>query len=56
MNNTANYSITKRFTSGLLEGITITETSSVQFIVGKEYTPCAGGSKYVIVSCSVALR
>ena len=46
-----NWKITKRFTSGVLEGITIEETSTVRMLVGFEYTPCAGSSKYVVESC-----
>jgi hypothetical protein len=46
------FSTTKRFTSGLLEGITITETTAVSFEVGKEYTPCAGSSRYIILACT----
>jgi hypothetical protein len=45
------WKIVKRFTSGLLEGITIEDISPVRMLVGFEYTPCVGSSKYVVESC-----
>ena len=39
--NSMRYAVTKNFTSGLLKGLTITEETSVRFVVGfstKEYT------------------
>lgn len=48
------YRVTKQFISGLLSGLTITETTSVVFTVGKTYTPCAGSSAYVVIACDPA--
>lgn len=45
------YRVTKHFVSGFLKGLTITETTPVEFVVGKTYTPCAGNSAYKILSC-----
>ena len=45
------YEITKTFTSGLLKGLTIAETTKVEFEVGKTYKPCAGSASYKIISC-----
>lgn len=46
--------ITKMFVSGPLEGIAVTEKTSVQMEVGKIYKPCAGGSAYKVTSCELA--
>ena len=48
------YEVTKRFVSGLLEGLTITETTLVKFEVGRTYTPAAGSSSYVVERCEPA--
>jgi hypothetical protein len=45
------YLVTKHFTSGPLKGLTITETTSVAFEVGRTYTPCAGASAYRVEEC-----
>ena len=45
------FKVTKKFTSGLLKGITITETTSVEFVVGKNYKPCVGSSRYTVMAC-----
>lgn len=45
------FEVTKRFVSGLLEGLTITETTTVRFEVGRTYTPAAGSSAYVVTRC-----
>ena len=45
------YLVTKQFISGLMQGVTVTHTTSVQFAVGKTYTPCAGSSAYIVLSC-----
>ena len=47
------FRVTKRFVSGLLAGIELTETTSVRFTVGKHYTPCAGSSAYVVTACEL---
>lgn len=44
------YIVTKEFVSGHLAGVTVREKTSVSFVVGKVYIPCAGGSSYKIVS------
>ena len=43
--------ITKTFTAGLLKGLTITELTSVEFIIGKSYKGCLGSSDYTILDC-----
>lgn len=45
------YKVTKKFLSGVLEGLTITEKTSVKFVIGKKYSSCVGSSKYVIIDC-----
>ncbi len=45
------FQVTKQFTSGFFKGLTVTEKTSVMFLVGKEYKPCAGNSSYVVLSC-----
>lgn len=45
------YKVTKQFTSGILEGMTITEVTAVKFEIGKEYSSCANKTKYVVTSC-----
>lgn len=42
------YRITKLFTSGTLEGMTITETTSVRFTVGKIYGGGWTGPRYKV--------
>jgi hypothetical protein len=45
------YEITRLFTSGLLSGLTYTETTSVFLPVGFECKkPCGGGSGYKIIA------
>lgn len=44
------YEVTKLFISGLLEGLTITETTSVKFEVGFECLKPCGGSPYRIIA------
>ena len=46
------YLVTKRFISGLLRGLEITEETRVQFAPGRVYTPCAGSSAYLVLSCT----
>ena len=53
--NTKFYSVTKTFVSGLLKGITITETTPVKFEIGKVYKACAGSSDYRIDNCAEVL-
>ena len=43
--------VTLLFVSGPLKGLTITQTTSIEFEVGKIYTPCAGSSAYKVLSC-----
>jgi hypothetical protein len=45
------FSVTKRFTAGVLAGLTITETTPVQFEVGREYRECIGSGSYVVEAC-----
>lgn len=45
------FKVTKQFISGVLAGLTITETTPVAFTVGKTYTPCAGSSAYIVTAC-----
>lgn len=45
------YRVTKQFISGLLAGLTITETTQVRFTVGNTYNPCAGSSSYIVTAC-----
>jgi hypothetical protein len=43
--------VTKKFVSGLLDGITITDRSPVAFAVGRRVKPCVGSSEFVVVAC-----
>lgn len=45
------FRVTKRFTGGLLDGIVITEETSVRFPVGFKCPRPVGGSPYVIEAC-----
>lgn len=45
------YQVTKRFTAGVLEGITIVDDSPVPFAVGQEYAECLGSGKYIVLAC-----
>lgn len=47
------YRVTKRFITGPLQGLAITETTPVQFQAGATYAPCAGASAYVVDACCV---
>jgi hypothetical protein len=44
------YRVTKQFLTGLLEGLTITEETSVRFKPGKVYTEVLTGGTYVVLS------
>jgi len=44
------YRVTRLFVSGLLKGLTYTETTSVKFVVGKRYKGLLGTSDFKIVS------
>lgn len=46
------YRVTKSFVSGPLKGLTVTETTSVKFEVGRIYKPCAGASAYRVEACN----
>ena len=48
------YLVTKRFVSGLLRGLTISEKTSVEFVVGRRYNPCVSGSAYVVLRVEAA--
>jgi hypothetical protein len=49
------FKVTKRFTSGLLQGLVITEVTSVQFHCGQVVAKPAGGSSpYVVVAVEAA--
>ncbi len=45
------YKVTKLFTCGFLADMQVTEVTTVEFEVGKYYTPCAGSSGYTVVAC-----
>jgi hypothetical protein len=51
--NPKRYEVTKTFTSGLLAGLTITETTTVKFVVGFECKKPVGGSPYRITAVKV---
>jgi hypothetical protein len=44
----AKFVVTKRFTDGALKGITIRETTGVEFRVGDVITPGVTGAGYVV--------
>lgn len=44
------FTVTKLITKGFLEGITITETTSVEFEVGKHYTSFYNHA-YTVLAC-----
>lgn len=48
------YKVTKHFTSGPLEGMTITEVTTVKMETGKEYSSCANKTKYTVTACEEA--
>lgn len=43
------FTITKKFVSGILKGVTIEERTSVKFEEGRTYQCCAGGSAYKVL-------
>jgi hypothetical protein len=45
------YQITKRFTAGVLRGMTITVNSAVRFDVGRTYQECFGAGAYLVLAC-----
>lgn len=47
------YEVTRKFTSGILRGLTHTEVTSVKFRVGWECKKPIGESSYKIISCYV---
>jgi hypothetical protein len=49
------FKVTKRFTSGLLAGLEITETTSVKFEVGTKVKGGRNGSSYEVVAVEAAL-
>lgn len=42
------YLVTKRFVSGILDGLTITERTTVRFEPGKRYGGVLGTSSYIV--------
>ncbi len=42
------YEVTKRFTSGLMKGVTITEKTDVMLETGRTYKTCTGSDYEVI--------
>jgi len=42
--------VTKKFTSGLLKGLTIRERTEIPFIVGRRYKGLCGSSNYTVTS------
>jgi len=52
--NSTHYKVTRKFTSGILEGLEHTEISTVSFPVGFECKQPIGGSPYVITECKPA--
>jgi hypothetical protein len=44
------YSVTRKFTAGILAGIEYTEITAVKFTVGYECRKPVGGSPYVITA------
>ncbi len=45
--------VVKRFLSGVLAGIEVADTISIEFIEGKVYKSCTGNSEYIVVSCKL---
>lgn len=46
------YTVTRKFTAGVLAGLTHTEITSIKWEVGRKVAkPCGGSSPYVIVAC-----
>lgn len=45
------FDVTKRFTSGLLEGLTIVDRSPVAFPVGREFKACGTSARFVVEAC-----
>jgi hypothetical protein len=45
------FRIVKRFTAGVLAGLTYEGISAVAFEVGKEYTSCVGSGRYIVEVC-----
>ncbi len=43
------YKITKQFVSGFLQGLMITEETSVKLEANKIHKPCAGSSNYRVI-------
>lgn len=46
------YVIVKKFVGGMLEGLTYTETTTVEFEVGQVVEPVGGSSPYEITHCA----
>jgi len=51
MKSSKRYLVTRKFIGGILDGLTHTEVTSVQFDVGFRCENPVGGSPYVIVAC-----
>lgn len=48
---TIKFEITKKFTTGLLKGMTIEDTSPVPFTIGKIYKGLRGSGNYLVLDC-----
>lgn len=48
---TTTYTVTKHFTSGLLNGLSVTEQTAVKFETGKAYKGALKSSSYTVLSC-----
>lgn len=48
------FKVTKVFLKGILKGLTIVETTSVKFTVGKTYKACIGSSVYKVTACEAS--
>jgi hypothetical protein len=44
------YRVTRKFLDGILQGLTFTEDTDQEFILGKVYQECLTGNHYEIIS------
>ena len=44
------YRVTRKFLDGILKGLTYTEDTDIEFILGKIYEECLTGNHYQIIS------
>ncbi len=47
------YRVTRKFLDGMLQGLTFTEDTEQEFILGKTYKEALTGNHYEIISISV---